>query len=351
MAFEKTIPQWNAQGSEPPSSLKESGFTAGYKPPADYFNWFWYNVAACLAELQENLSNVDNTADADKSVKSATSATTANKVGNAIVIKLNNGTTEGTDMFTFNGSAAKTLNITPALIGAATTTAASSTTAGLMSAADKAKLDTITENADAVSFTRALTSGTKIGSLTINGTTVDLYCQSSTEYVAATTSAAGLMSAADKTKLDGISTGATAITVDSALSSTSTNPVQNKVINTALSNKAALSHDHSASNITSGTLVVERGGTGVATATKNYVFAAPNGSTGAPAFRALVSDDIPSLYPTKIKPGAFSGSMTTDSTGTADVTASQIRDIYAGTADMTAGYTTLLSGRIYLVYE
>lgn len=56
-----------------------------------------------------------------------------------------------------------------------------------------------------------------------------------TTYSAATTSAAGLMSAADKTKLDGIATGATKITVDSALSSTSTNPVQNKVVNTAIS--------------------------------------------------------------------------------------------------------------------
>lgn len=59
-----------------------------------------------------------------------------------------------------------------------------------------------------------------------------------TTYSAATTSAAGLMSAADKTKLDGIATGANKITVDTALSSTSTNPVQNKVINTALASKA-----------------------------------------------------------------------------------------------------------------
>ena len=61
-----------------------------------------------------------------------------------------------------------------------------------------------------------------------------------TTYSAATTSAAGLMSPEDKTKLDGIETGATAITVDSALSSSSTNPVQNKAINTALGNKANL---------------------------------------------------------------------------------------------------------------
>lgn len=55
---------------------------------------------------------------------------------------------------------------------------------------------------------------------------------------AATQSAMGMMSAADKTKLDGITTGANKITVDSALSSSSTNPVQNKVINTALAAKA-----------------------------------------------------------------------------------------------------------------
>lgn len=55
---------------------------------------------------------------------------------------------------------------------------------------------------------------------------------------AATQSAMGMMSAADKTKLDGIATGANKITIDSALSSSSTNPVQNKVINTALAAKA-----------------------------------------------------------------------------------------------------------------
>jgi len=84
-----------------------------------------------------------------------------------------------------------------------------------------------------------------------------------TTYTDATTSASGLMSAEDKTKLNGIASGAevnvqadwnvtdntsdafiknkptipAGVTVDSSLSSTSTNPVQNKVINTALGNK------------------------------------------------------------------------------------------------------------------
>lgn len=46
----------------------------------------------------------------------------------------------------------------------------------------------------------------------------------------ASSSVTGLMSATDKAKLDGIAEGANKTTVDSALSSTSTNPVQNKVI-------------------------------------------------------------------------------------------------------------------------
>lgn len=61
---------------------------------------------------------------------------------------------------------------------------------------------------------------------------------------AATTSSNGLMSSTDKSKLDGIETGATNITVDSSLSSTSTNPVQNNVIKSALDRKANLGHDH-----------------------------------------------------------------------------------------------------------
>jgi hypothetical protein len=57
MAFEKTVPQWDAAGTEPPSTLKASGFTAGYKPPAAYFNWFWHSVSQCLSELQsKNIS-------------------------------------------------------------------------------------------------------------------------------------------------------------------------------------------------------------------------------------------------------------------------------------------------------
>ena len=67
------------------------------------------------------------------------------------------------------------------------------------------------------------------GVVTINST--------NTTYGVASTTANGLMSSSDKSKLDGIASGANKTTVDSALSSTSTNPVQNKVIKAELDTK------------------------------------------------------------------------------------------------------------------
>lgn len=71
-----------------------------------------------------------------------------------------------------------------------------------------------------------------------------------TTYSVATANANGLMSSTDKSKLDGISTGATKNIIDSSLSSSSTNAVQNKVVNTALSGKANSSHTHTIANVT-----------------------------------------------------------------------------------------------------
>ena len=51
-------------------------------------------------------------------------------------------------------------------------------------------------------------------------------------------------------RLEDIDVGANKTVVDSSLSSSSTNPVQNKVVNSALNGKANSSHNHSISNIT-----------------------------------------------------------------------------------------------------
>lgn len=54
---------------------------------------------------------------------------------------------------------------------------------GLMSSSDKSKLDGIQAGADAVSFSRSLSSGTKIGSININGTNTDIYAPTAVEPV------------------------------------------------------------------------------------------------------------------------------------------------------------------------
>lgn len=103
--------------------------------------------------------------------------------------------------------------------------------------AEKTKLAGIEAGANNYTLPAATTSalgGVKVGdNLAIDSSTGVL----SGNYSAATTSAAGLMSSTDKAKLDGIAEGATAVTVDSAMSSTSENPVQNKVLYTELAGK------------------------------------------------------------------------------------------------------------------
>lgn len=67
---------------------------------------------------------------------------------------------------------------------------------GLMSSSDKSKLDGIQAGADAVSFSRSLSSGTKIGTINVNGTNTDIYAPTAGEpvkYGVATSTTLGLV--------------------------------------------------------------------------------------------------------------------------------------------------------------
>lgn len=67
---------------------------------------------------------------------------------------------------------------------------------GLMSSSDKSKLDGIQAGADAVSFSRSLSSGTKIGTININGANTDIYAptaEESVKYGVATSTTLGLV--------------------------------------------------------------------------------------------------------------------------------------------------------------
>ena len=94
---------------------------------------------------------------------------------------------------------------------------------------------------------------TKSGNtITLNASDGNKYniTDANTTYGDATTVASGLMSAADKAKLDGIAAQANKVVVDASLSDSSTNPVQNKVIKAALDGKASSVHSHTKSQIT-----------------------------------------------------------------------------------------------------
>ncbi len=106
-----------------------------------------------------------------------------------------------------------------------------------------------------------------------------------TAHAAATTSVAGFMSSADKTKLDGIASGATANT--------------GTVTSVALSLPAIFSVSGSPVS-TSGTLTAA-----LASQAANVVLASPSGAIGTPTFRVLVAADIPVLDAAKITTGTF----------------------------------------------
>lgn len=137
-------------------------------------------------------------------------------------------------------------NLQSALDGKADTTVATTSNNGLMSSNDKSKLDGLAAGANNYVLPTASATtlgGIKIGAnLTINDGVVS--GTPDTTYAPATTSENGLMSNTDKIKLDGIEAGANKTIVDSALSSESENPVQNNVVNTALSSKAPITHTH-----------------------------------------------------------------------------------------------------------
>lgn len=82
-------------------------------------------LTATAAELNycdgvtSNIQTQIDSLNSNKLDMTATASSSA-KVANSLIIKLNGGSTEGTNLFTYNGSSAKTVNITASSIGAAT---------------------------------------------------------------------------------------------------------------------------------------------------------------------------------------------------------------------------------------
>lgn len=194
--------------------------------------------------------------------------------------------------------------------------------------ADRIKLDGIAVNANnyshptATAYTSGLykittntlghvTNATAVTKSDITGLGIPAQ-DTITTYSNATTSASGLMSTSDKSKLDGIAVGAQVNpTIDSALSSISTNPVQNKVVQTALAGKSDTSHTH------------------------NY---AGSASAGGPATTAVSADSASKLTTSRTiaLSGIISGSISFDGSTNATITTS-MNDGVIGTDKIVDG--------------
>lgn len=127
---------------------------------------------------------------------------------------------------------------TAAMVGALSSSDVTSTysESGTAPVNGQAVASAISGKADTANTIKSVTiSGTTVTITYGDGSTKTLTTQdTNTTYSNATTSTAGLMSASDKQKLNNIAAGATNVTVDSTLSATSTNPVQNKAVNSAI---------------------------------------------------------------------------------------------------------------------
>nr|DAF97038.1 MAG TPA: Head fiber protein [Siphoviridae sp. ctg6c78] len=205
-------------------------------------------------------------------------ATSANKVNKSMTVKLNGGTTEGTNQFTFDGSAAKSVNITPSGIGAA----ASSHTHSYL----------------------PLSGGTLTGDLTVGSSAVRAngYIEGTWLKTTAATSKAGNFATIDGDGWIYYRTPAETLADIGA---------------------ASASHNHSASNITSGTISIARGGTGAANA----------------------SSALSNLGAVPKSGGTMTGPLVAQ-TNTSYTTA-QMRNVIISTADPSGGN----NGDIWLKYE
>ena len=105
---------------------------------------------------------------------------------------------------------------------------------GLMSASDKSKLDGIESEANKTIVDAALD---ETSTNPVQNKAVKAALDTKAGTVVATASSNGLMSKDDKAKIDGIEDGANKTTVDAALDAASENPVQNKAVKAALDSK------------------------------------------------------------------------------------------------------------------
>ena len=334
MDFTNKMSDWQNAGTAPSADLQANGFQPGQRPPASVFNWQWHQSSAAITELQEKLSSEET---ARKSADTSTNSTVStlktkldgvasgaevnqNAFSNITVGSTTIAADSKTDTLTLAGS---NVTLTPDATNDKVTIGI--TKANVTSALGYTPPTTNTTYSQATSSALGLV---KIG-YTESGKNYPVELNSSgqmyvnvpwtdnnTTYSAATTSAAGLMSAADKTKLNGIATGATANT---------------------------------------GTITgVSANGTSVATSGVANIPAASTSAYGVTKLSSSTSSTSTALAATAsaVKAAYDLANTANTAAATAKSTADSKAPAYQySTTDLTAGSSALTTGTLYFVYS
>jgi Phage tail fibre repeat len=202
MPFSKPLPEWNNLGTKPPQSKIDTGWLPDDRPPADWWNWFQYTTHQALLEVQQNAVHTDR---AGQTIAQLVS-------GKVPVAQLPDGTTSAKGILQLTSATNSTST------GLAATASAVKTAYDLANGKytkpalgiPKSDLDTSvqaslgnadTAEANAIAHADEAVSNVQTDLNNHKGS-------GGTAHANATQIASGFQSASDKTKLDGIATGA-----------------------------------------------------------------------------------------------------------------------------------------------
>jgi len=182
-----------------------------------------------------------------------------------------------------------------------TYSAATTSAAGLMSASDKSKLDGITSSADSVSVAQSLTSGTQVGTITVNGTATKLYAPTNTDTkvtstLATTTKAyvTGTTSATTNTGTQVFDTGVYLDTTAGQLTATTFKGALSGNASTAT--KLATARTIALSGDVTGSTSFDGSGNATASVTRRGAFVGQNSSTPTNVYYKVASVSISEHY-------------------------------------------------------
>ncbi|WP_340004413.1 hypothetical protein MHH52_21780 [Paenibacillus sp. FSL K6-0276] len=208
--FNEQLPDWLETGIEPPTSKKNEGWQVDDKPPAAWWNWLLNRTYKVLVEIRSVFTahkadtTIHITAAERTSWNAKETTTGAQAKANAVQTNL---TSHATDTTVHITAAERT-----AWNAKAPTTLATQSAAGLMSGPDKTKLDGIAVGAN--NYTHPATHPPSIIAQDVSNRFVSdaekTAWNAKASTAVATPNTAGLESAADKAKLDGIAAGANA---------------------------------------------------------------------------------------------------------------------------------------------